>query len=1027
MFCINYLVFKISLLVVSACPRGLWGKDCKRPCECPSGYTCHHLTGDCFVDYSPPRRTTTTTTTTTTKRPTTTTAVPTTQGTTLETVKTPVFRFPPPPWVDSTSVGKKTTTRQVRKEEAPPTKEMDAQASPEVTVHQLTATTLPPEVATLLPVQMTEKPIIERPPILEFLPPLTSQEPMTTQKIMIESTKPKTLETVTTTATSKPIKKLTRPNILATTSPITTETKILVGQTTQLSNTKQVHITTPEVSTITTETPLTIIPLQINLTTNQPTHGDTVPANDYTQYQTAQNLVTIGTKPQTMVSETLFLTTTTPQPIKDIEASFENTTITQPVLRFDVTQDTKLFQHTLENEISTKITDSILSTHTLKETTDSTTNSMFDLSSKTKSRLNPFFLIPLTESPTHHVELINKNKEISEEATQIFVNQHQTTVPIVINITQEIQREMTESDYNKPEETKFTNFEDDSKKTLPGQKLLEEIFVHSATTEPLTTSTERSMIAITSLSESQTTPIPTTLVKLATTTTEPTTSTNPTVEVTTTSTGATLPPSTTTVATTGFTTPASNIISPTTETTTTTIPTTETTTIPTTVYVTTAVYTTIASTTSIPTTIGTTPPSTDATIATPTTVATTTTTPTTVSATIIPTTVATTTTSPTTVTPVTTTVTPTTTITIPTTIAPEITSTASTSTSTTTVLPPTNPPATATISITSPPTNKHMELTESEINQHLTLPPLYSDQQTTLSLPQIIEDVLKELNIHKKTKLDETPANQDKTKKKHDKMKNKNINTKEFPSVYQTKVERQSETIFQPTTEISFKSILHEHYIAFMNKSSSTKSPPSIKKQPLPELMNIRYVTDGSPFMESENSKPSTPGNRNQLWQPLKKQTNSSETDFKEQEQFSVLEEPVKTSSTNVDVTEMNKVMESNTIDYRENSEEPLKKVLSQEDETNYSLISNKIKFNMTESIAAGVQASRSGPYLHTPMILVLGIALVTLLLLTLTLWVYLKRRRERAQPFPPCIMAYDMQEQPPMGKLLYIILYVIC
>lgn len=48
------------------CDRGFWGTDCKKPCDCPDGYTCHHLTGDCMIDDRPAfttkyRRTTTTT------------------------------------------------------------------------------------------------------------------------------------------------------------------------------------------------------------------------------------------------------------------------------------------------------------------------------------------------------------------------------------------------------------------------------------------------------------------------------------------------------------------------------------------------------------------------------------------------------------------------------------------------------------------------------------------------------------------------------------------------------------------------------------------------------------------------------------------------------------------------------------------------------------------------------------------------------------------------------------------------------
>ncbi|KAK9511093.1 hypothetical protein O3M35_005725 [Rhynocoris fuscipes] len=46
------------------CDRGFWGTDCKKTCDCPVGFTCHHLTGDCMIDDRPAsksRRTTTTT------------------------------------------------------------------------------------------------------------------------------------------------------------------------------------------------------------------------------------------------------------------------------------------------------------------------------------------------------------------------------------------------------------------------------------------------------------------------------------------------------------------------------------------------------------------------------------------------------------------------------------------------------------------------------------------------------------------------------------------------------------------------------------------------------------------------------------------------------------------------------------------------------------------------------------------------------------------------------------------------------
>lgn len=61
-------ITKTILIVnlIAACDRGFWGTDCKKPCDCPDGYTCHHLTGDCMIDDKPAlttkyRRTTTTT------------------------------------------------------------------------------------------------------------------------------------------------------------------------------------------------------------------------------------------------------------------------------------------------------------------------------------------------------------------------------------------------------------------------------------------------------------------------------------------------------------------------------------------------------------------------------------------------------------------------------------------------------------------------------------------------------------------------------------------------------------------------------------------------------------------------------------------------------------------------------------------------------------------------------------------------------------------------------------------------------
>ncbi|CAH1388765.1 unnamed protein product [Nezara viridula] len=946
-----------------ACPRGLWGKDCKRPCDCPSGYTCHHLTGDCFVDDRPPRRTTTPTTTTTTTtitRPTTTTTTPTTEGTTLETVKTPHFRFPPPPWVESAADSKKTTTRQVKKDESPPTKEMD------VIQEILDVTTIKSQLEISLPTLATvlNKTSVERPTSIELFPPLWNEEKVN-KKVVDGSTNFKELETVEevpikpllptivlSTSTEKDESLINEENVIKknpTLSKVIT-TPIPTSPTSEYPNTSQLHTVTIE----------TILP--IDFTANNQNHTEHSPID--TMVHTPALFVTRAT--------TKLPDIVTQRPIIATDA-----VTTQQIL-----YSTKPEQGTIKNDIQKEIFTTPISYHTIESAVLTTTHENISSLEK-KSTINPL-VFHSNESPSTTITT-SKNEEIIKEKEPVLDNQYQTTTPIFINPTKSIHLEekhftSTFSDPETSPETIVLKTENTPASSTLNNKF-PFILLQGFSLPPLPSTTITSSSSIPNHETTNSYPVSTTPTSSATYN-----------QITSKKSRFSFPPlvNLTTVASTTSNWLTTPLDLTTTHATSTTIKSTIT-------------YTTTTESPTITTLNASSPLAFSRTKS-----------PSSFAATMIPVANTTPSTAPTTTTPVTLAVT---TTTEPTTVTPLKTDPSTTVTPlktdpSTTVTPlKTDPSTTATTLMTS--TFAVSKEIFAEGNNDDTSKPQIEE---TVPIPTLATDIIKDFNAHKKLKPDEAYSiysGQDKPKKKHEKIKPKNVNAKEFPSIYQTKTEKNDENAMQQTTKISLRSILQAE--TFINKIITTKASRPTKTQPTPDFIDINFVTDERPFIETVSVAP-TQSKPNQIWHALKKQNFSSNSGLKVQEALGILKEPSEISESGFVTTEMNRVMESNTIDYRQSSEEPMKKVLAQEEETNYSLIFNKIKFNMTESIAAGVKLSREeSSYFHLPMILVLGIALVTLLLLTLTLWVYLKRRRQRAEPFPPCIMAYAMEETQPM------------
>ncbi|XP_014270462.1 mucin-2 [Halyomorpha halys] len=922
-----------------ACPRGLWGKDCKRPCDCPSGYTCHHLTGDCFVDDRPPRRTTTpttTTTTTTTSRPTTTITTPTTEGTTLETVKTPVFRFPPPPWVESAADNKKTTTRQVKKDEAPPTKEMDVtqETSALTTKKALLEIPLP----TLAREEMPIKTRVERPTTIKLFPSLLNEE-IANKKVIDESKTFKELETIE----EFPIKPL-----LSTVSSKSTERDVLQSKV----NLKMEGVTLPkEITTPIPTSPSTGFPniIQVHTVTIEtppPIHFTTQHKNIT---QTSSPAMISHIPDSTYIDPIYTVNTKLPDDVTQSPTIVTETATTQQSLH-----STKPVENTLKNEIQTNMTGTSINSPTTERTVQTTTQ---DTISRWEpySSVNPRFAISSIEFPITTKQITNAYENANEREPIVEKQDLPSSPPTKLIHLEEKNFISTLSDLKATPENLVSGTENAAIRSTLNIKIP---FTHKQgfSLAPLTFTTSNISIpsssSIPNGGDAASNP--------NSTSSTPLTTYNHIISK---NTAIPFPPF---IHLTTPTTTMSNLL-------------------PITLITTTDNPTTTKSHTS-PTT----------TIELPKTAVMNTSSPLTFLSTIIPSTIRKTAENftPSTATP----------------ISTPITFASTSVTKPTTIL---ESPTVTTVKIIASKFTVPQEVSEKEIDYDTIKPQLKETDPTVVPIPTLSTDIFKDLNTHKKLKPDEVHSSysgQDKPKKKHEKIKSKNVNTKEFPSIYQTKTEKHDETIMQHTTEISLRSILQA--ATFKNRIITTKSPRPTKVQPLPDFMNINVVTEKRPTMEAASSAP-TPSNPNHLWYALKKQ-NFSNTEYLEP--LDILREPTDTSESILVSTEVNRVMESNTIDYRKSSEEPMKKVMTEEEETNYSLIFNKIKFNMTDSIAAGVKLSREeSSYIHLPMILVLGIALMTLLLLTLTLWVYLKRRRQQAEPFPPCIMAYAMEEQPAM------------
>ncbi|BES89479.1 Laminin EGF-like (Domains III and V) [Nesidiocoris tenuis] len=270
------------------CAKGYWGAGCIKECDCPAGYTCHHLTGDCMLDDSPPPKTRKTTTraaaeevtaqthTTfpTTEATTPTTTIPTTTTTTVPT--TTIFTTIPTTTLPTTRTTTPTTTLPTTPTTIPTTNIPTTTTTtvPTTTIFTTTPTTTFPTTRTTTPTTtLPTTPTIPTtsPTIPTTIPTTSLTTPTTiptTTLLAQTTTNPTTTVSSTTAQTENTMKTPATEAPAATTEAITTSTTTHRPSSQTPTTTETVATTTEKVAATTTTS---TIPEPTTSTTEQPT------------------------------------------------------------------------------------------------------------------------------------------------------------------------------------------------------------------------------------------------------------------------------------------------------------------------------------------------------------------------------------------------------------------------------------------------------------------------------------------------------------------------------------------------------------------------------------------------------------------------------------------------------------------------------------------------------------------------------------------------------------------------------------